>query len=98
MRCTARYTGTHPMLGVQHGNTYTLDIQTYSSEHGTPYLWVRAQEAPQYLMPYESMVVLMMDWDFRTHVTERDTPYLDHLDLVDAWLDVYMPGEAVTVK
>ena len=93
MLSKAKYRGVRPMFGVERGKQYTMELRTYSSEHGQPYLWVRIQELPDYLMPYESMLALLQEWDFSA---ECETPYIDHLELVDKWLDIYDPEEVAT--
>ncbi len=91
MICKAKYTGLYPALGVIKGTTYTLELRTYNSEHGAPYLWVRIEELPAYMMPYESMLALLMDWEFTVQSRDDEAPYVNHLSLVDAWLSVYAP-------
>ena len=92
MTCRARYRGLHPVFGVDKNNTYTLEMRTHSSEHGEPYLWVRIQELPEYLMPYESMMAILTEWDF---TVDDKASYVEHLNLMDAWMDIYTPSEVV---
>ena len=92
MTCRARYRGLHPVFGVDKNHTYTLEMRTHSSEHGEPYLWVRIQEIPEYLMPYESMMAILTEWDF---TADDKASYVEHLNLMDAWLELYTPSEAV---
>lgn len=91
MICKAKYTGLYPALGVIKGTTYTLELRTYNSEHGAPYLWVRIAELPAYMMPYESMLALLTDWEFVLQPGDDEAPYVDHLNLVEAWMSIYAP-------
>ena len=91
MESKAKYRGICPVFGVSRNHTYTLELSTVKTEHGTPYLWVRIAEIPEYLMPYESMIALISEWDFAVATGDKDTPMLEHLDLVDRWMDIYVP-------
>ena len=91
MTSRAKYRGLRPVFGVEKNRTYTLEMRTYTSEHGEPYMWVRIEELPAYLMPYESIGALLTEWDFTGIAGE--TPYIDHIDLMDRWLDIYEPAE-----
>ena len=91
MESVAKYRGAYPVMGVKRDDTYTLDMSTIRTAGGTPYMWVRIKELPDYLMPYESMLALLGEWDFSVGEGKKDTPMLDHLDLIDHWLEVYMP-------
>ena len=42
MRCMAKYNGVD-LFGVKGGTIQDIEIYTIQSEHGTPYLWVRAK-------------------------------------------------------
>lgn len=89
----AKYCGAHPVFGVSRNHTYTIDLRTVSSEHGTPYLWVKVQEHPDYLMPYESIGALLAEWDFTPASMDHGREMLlDHLKLVEQWLEIYVPG------
>ena len=89
MRCKANYRGIRPVFGVEKNHTYTLEITTRECL-GTQFMWVRVQELPEYMIPYENIVALLTEWDF---LLGDDQVYLRHLDLVDRWLDVYTPAE-----
>lgn len=83
------------MLGVTRDHTYTLEMNTVKSDHGSPYLWVRIEELPDFLMPYENMRALLAEWDFAAD----DSPaYVGQIHLTETWLDIYTPGEKVAVS
>ena len=92
MTCKARYRGLNPVFGVDKKETYTLDIGTMKCTQGDRYMWVRINELPAYLMPYESMIALLTEWDF---AVGSGTEYVDHLTLADAWMSVYTPSEVI---
>ena len=92
MTCRARYRGLNPVFGVSKRNIYTLQIGSQACVDGDPYMWVHIDELPAYLMPYESIVALVTDWDF---AVEEKAAYVDHLALMDKWLDVYTPAEVI---
>lgn len=97
MESKAKYRGIQPAFGVSRNHTYTLELSTVKTEHGTPYLWVRIAEIPEYLMPYESMIALISEWDFSPEAADDRTPMIDHMDLVDHWMEIYVPNaERVT--
>ena len=91
MKCSAVYMG-RPMLGAETGRTYTVEIGSGACDVTPRYLWVRLPEVPEYLIPYENMLCLMTDWRF---IGGEDEAYARHREIVDAWLDIYKPEEAV---
>lgn len=97
MKSVAKYRGVHPAFGVSRNSTYTLEMTTVKSEHGAPYLWVRIAELPEYLMPYESMMALLYEWDFTVSADRDETPLLDQLDLMERWMEIYVPNEQKAV-
>ena len=90
MTCKARYRGLNPVFGIDKSKTYTLTFGSQACPNGDQYMWVHIKELPQYLMPYESMYALLVEWDF---TVDEQTQYVDHLALVDKWLSVYAPVE-----
>ena len=92
MTCKARYRGLNPVFGIDKSQVYTLSFSSQACTNGDQYMWVHIKELPQYLMPYESMFALMVEWDFNV---EEQSQYVDHLALVDKWLSVYVPAEVI---
>lgn len=90
MICKARYRGYRPVLGAEKGSTYTVELTSCPQGEETPYLWVAVEELPGFLIPYEGMLALMTEWEFIAG--EKDI-YREHIELVDAWLDIYTPEE-----
>lgn len=93
MTSKATYRGHYPVFGVSRNHTYTIDIQTVGSEYGSPYLWVRVHEHPDYLMPYESVGALLAEWDFALLDHDNGKAMLvKHVELTERWLEIYVPG------
>ncbi len=92
MTSKATYRGPYPVFGVRRDHTYTVDLRTIGSEHGTPYLWVRVQECPDYLMPYESIASLLAEWNLLPKdAAEEQALVRDHVRLTEQWLEIYVP-------
>ena len=90
MRCKAMYTGPEDRFGAKCRSIYEIDVFTINSDHGTPYLWVRIPDCPEYMMPYVNILALMDDWWFSTTFDESELhPRQD--ELVRRWLDIYTP-------
>lgn len=101
MRCMAKYNGVD-LFGVKGGTIQDIEIYTIQSEHGTPYLWVRANAHPEYMMPYVDMVALLHEWEFRAEYRESgitapwENESVSQEELIDRWLEIYTPsGELV---
>ena len=92
MTCKARYQGLNPVFGIDKSQVYTLSFGSQACMNGDQYMWVHIKELPQYLMPYESMFALLVEWDFNV---DEQSQYVDHLALVDKWLSVYVPAEVI---
>lgn len=88
----AKYIGMAPMFGVQPGEIREIDVFTINSEHGTPYIWVKTKDADEYMMPYVSVLAMLSDWRFSERL-DSQTSNIKQEELVDRWLDVYVPSE-----
>ena len=92
MTCKAMYRGLKPVLGVTKDQVYTLDFSTRPGRNGDKYMWVSIRELPEFLMPYASMVAMFREWNFLFDEDRHE--YIDHLRMVDNWMEIYAPAEA----
>lgn len=91
MKCKARYRGINPVLGIRKDTDYTLGFSSSHGMNSDEYMWVSIDELPEYLMPYESIMALVTDWDF---TAGGKATVVNHLELEEKWLSVYMVQEA----
>lgn len=84
------------MFGVTPGEIREIDIFTINSEHGTPYLWVRTVDTHEYMMPYVSVLAMLSEWRFSERM-DRDDGHIGQEELVERWMDVYVPTEEQAV-
>lgn len=94
MRCRAVYNGAPHLFGAERGYMYTLEIKTHTTSVGDPYIWVEIEGLPDFLLPYESITALLLDWDFTPDAAEFSIER--RADLLDKWYDIYLQeGEVV---
>ena len=81
MNCTATYKGKNEKLGVRPGDVCLVELNTYRTKHGAPYLWLKVVGGT-YLMPFASIPDLVNEWCF---TASEDQPGLER-----EWMDVYL--------
>ena len=91
MNCVAKYIGKTEKFGVNPGELREISLKTYETEHGSPYIWVKALDGGDYLMPYHSMVSLLRDWEFMEYGLEDEVQN----DLEAEWAETYIIEGAV---
>lgn len=90
MRFKAEYIAGREKLGVCPGEVHDIELNTYNTAHGSPYLWVQVVDGKSdYLMPFGSLLAFTDQWKIQVSGYEVS----DQHALEDAWLEMYVPDE-----
>ena len=90
MRFKAEYMAGYEKLGVRPGEVHEIELNTYNTAHGSPYLWVQVVDSKSdYLMPFGSLIAFSDQW----HIIPNGYEVSDQHALEDAWLEMYVPDE-----
>lgn len=92
MDCVAKYIGKTSKFGVNPGEIHEISLNTYETEHGSPYIWVKTLDRSSYLMPFVSVNAMLYAWQFIEDEYEGER---EQDELEESWEEMYMVSGAV---